>query len=995
MSKENKTTVVMISQLSSTHKINRISRVLLVMVVLCGWASTMAAQGWERIFGGTKIDEGYQIVETRDQGYLVVGISESFGEDNDIDVYVLKTDVDGEEEWSYVFDEGFIEHAYDAVEAPDGGVVIVGDIIDSFGDHSDVYVIKVSSKGKVLWSRRFGSIDQDEVGRKLTNGIDGGYVITGESFNPETENQEIITLKISEEGEEEWFRTFGTAKDDSGRGIAAIGQSYILAAISENPEGIDNDIKLFELNIDGDVKSEQSIQSDEDEGVFDIISTTDGGFAITGFVTDNNDALVAKYNQQMRQEWLLTYDLFGLGDQGQSIVQLNDGSFVVAGFTEENSVNVDFFLAKISPNGEKLWVNTTGSSARTDFAGGLTSTANGGFAYTGRSSKFLDFFDDMVLIKTDGNGNTITSFIEGTVFQDACNAFEPNGNLPLGGWLVQAEGIDKTYLGTTDENGEFSIRVDTGEYNVTIFPVNPYWKTCVPGGYIVNVEEFYSNISLNFPITGEINCPYMEVDVSTPFLAACDMPIVYTVNYCNLGTAPAFDSYVEVSIDDKLEFNTSSIAYSSQSGNTYTFNLGDLPVSYCGNFTISTTLECENLIAEGQASLVSAHIYPDTICTEPDPNWDGSSVIVRGQCANDSLFFELENVGEGNMASPKKMIVIEDNVIWFTRPYQLDANGVFSIEPIEANGKTYRVVAEQSDGHPGRSFPSLALEGCGGDGTNISTGMVGQFRENDLDPFVSVDVKEYNPITEVATLRGYPKGYGDNGIISPQTDITYTITFSNFGIDTVDRVVIRDTLPKSLDISSFTPGASSHPYIYEIYDEGIVKFTFDNISLVPLNSSAANEQPFSTGFVTFQLSQNPENPSGTIIKNSAAIFLEDQVPVSTNLALHVIQDFPGYIEERTTAVPDSRFESAFEVKISPNPFSEMTTFTIEGPVDQFGLNERVRFELFDGLGRVVNTDYFSLYDDYRFFRNHLPGGLYVYRLSLKGELIGSGKLLIE
>lgn len=987
----------MISQLNITKYLTRCSKLLLALVVFSLSIGQVSGQGWERIFGGTKIDEGYEVIETRDLGYLVVGFSESFGGDNDLDVYVLKTDIDGTEEWSFEYDEAYIEHAYDAIEAPDGGIIVVGDIINNVGEKKEIYILKIDPEGKFLWSKQYGLPEMDEVGRKVARGIGGGYIITGETVNPETEDQDVLVLKIDENGEEEWLRSFGTAKDDRGQCVVTLDDQYIVAGYSENPGGVDNDIKIFTLDRGGNVLSEQEIKSNEDENVLDMIATRDGGFAITGYVSNNNNALIAKFNAKSQQEWLSSIDLFGLADQGQSIIELKNGHFIIAGFTEQNEINVDFFLAEFDRTGNEIWVNSTGNPVRTDFAGGLTVASNGGYVFTGRSAKVLDFFDDVVLIKTDRNGDTFTSFIEGNIYGgEACNNFIPNGDLPLEGWLVRADGQDKSFFGTSNAQGDFSIRVDTGEYHVTVYPINNYWKPCVPGGYIVNVNRFYSTTEINFPITGEINCPYLEVDVSTPFLAPCDEPIEYTVSYCNLGTAVAEDAYVEVSIDDELTFNASSIAYNQQTDNKYYFDLGDLPVSHCGNFTINTSLTCETPIAQGQAMLVSARIFPDTICTEPDPNWDGSSVIVRGQCQGDSLYFEIENVGEGSMQAPKNYIVIEENVIFFEEPFQLDVNEVLSMEPIEATGKTYRIVAEQSDGHPGRSFPTFALEGCGGDGTNFSTGLLAQFREDDLDPFVSVDVQEYNPSSEVAILRGYPKGYGEEGLISPQTDITYTITFSNFGVDTVDRVVIRDTLPKSLDVSSFVPGASSHPYTYEIYGEGIVKFTFSKISLVPIGSSATYEQRASSGFVTFTLSQNPENPKGATITNRAAIFFENQKPVSTNKTLNIVQEFPGYVEDRTNFIPDQRFGSDFKVVIAPNPFVDYTNIEVAVPENwNQSMSESVYFEVFDMVGRKIKSDYFFISDTYRFFRGQLSRGLYAYRLSLKGEIIGSGKLLIE
>ena len=979
----------------TTHYLNKFLKGGLLVLLVFMFMIPIYGQGWERILGGTKLDEGTDIIETIDRGYLVVGYSESFGADNDLDVYLVKTDVEGELVWGFDYDQGFIEHAYSVLEMEDGSILVVGDIIENAGDDKDVLLLNIDKEGKLIWSKKYGEDEISEAGRSISRGIDGGYIIAGEALDLTTQDEDFFILKVDQNGNEVWKKSFGTTKDDQGRSIATLEKQYVLAGISENSEGFDNDIILYGLDVAGNELWDNEIKSNENEEVFEVIPCQQNTFAVTGFLTDNNDALIAKYDERGQQIWLNSFDGNGLADQGRSIVELKDGSIVMAGITEKSPLNVDFFLVGVSADGEELWRNSTGNPLSTDFSTGITKTVDGGYVFTGRTSQFLDFFDDIVLIKTDSQGDTYTSFLAGNIFQDDCNLFDPSGNLPLENWLVKAEKPGGTFFGSTDKDGFYNIRLDTGMYNVTVFPVNNYWKPCVPGGYVVNINEFYDTTSRNFPITAEINCPYMEVNVSVPFLNDCRKPLDYTVSYCNLGTALARDAFIELTIDDKLTLTSSSVAYAKKIDNTYTFNIGNVAVSECGSFTISTSLTCEGIVPI-ESYTVQAHIFPDTICTEPDPNWDKSSVIVQGTCQGNSLLFQIENVGDGNMVDARNFIVIEENVIWLEGEFELDANEAFEIPIVNPEGRTYRIVAEQSEGHPGRSFPTVALEACGvpEDGVETSRGFVTQFREDDLNSSVSINVQEYNPSNEVASLRGYPKGYGAEGVIDQETDITYTISFSNFTLDTIDRVIIRDTLPATLDISTVIPGASSHPYTFEIYDQGIIKFTFSKISLIPFDSSANNPSSTSNGFVTFQVSQNPENPQGSVIFNRAAIFFENYAPLITNGTIHSIDVFPGYVEQNTTAIPEFVREKV-RITIQPNPFIEETMITIVDEQQLLAINTPVRFELFDMVGRQITTDYFTVNNPYRFSRGQLGGGLYLYRLSQNGELLGSGKILIE
>ena len=955
-------------------------------IVLC--FGNIAAQGWERFYGGNKVDRGHAIIQTNDRGFLMVGFSESFGTDNDQDVYVVKTDIDGTLVWTNVYDESFIEQGNDVIQAANGDLIIVGTIKDISSSYRDLYVLSISASGKFLWSKRYSGAG-NRVGKSITHGVDGGYVIVGETTTPDNEESDVLLLKIDRQGNEIWTRSFGREKDDEGTAVTTIGDGYAVVA---NSEGVANrnDIILYRVDAEGKLKWQDMIGTEEVEEANDIIATRDGGLAITGNIKNNRDLLVAKYNDDTgRRLWLVSTGNKELAEVGKAIIELENGDLVVAGHAEQNSINVDFFMAGFSADGDSLWQNKTGDVVNVDFTEGIVNTEDGGFAIVGYNSKFLDSFNDLTLVKTDGRGNTITSFIQGNLFSEPCNNFEPTGKLPLSDWLVEARGEEKTYYGSTDENGRYSIRVDSGSYLVSVLPVNSYWKTCVPGGFIVNIEEPYDTTSLDFPISAEINCPFLEVDISTPFLASCS-EVVYTVSYCNLGTAIARDAYVQINLDNELLFESSSIAFSEQEGSKYIFDLGTLGVSQCGSFTINTSLACDG-IANGQAALASAHIFPDTICTEPDPNWDGSSIVVRGECRGDSIAFIVKNVGDSDMVVPKNAVVIASDVIFLKYKYQLQADEE-SLKLFPKTGDTYRIIAEQSDGHPGRSFPTLAIEGCTSNGGgDFETGFVTQFAENDQDPYISIDAKEILSFDNAVSLRGYPKGYGADALIASTTDIKYTITFSNDGTDTISRIVIRDTLPAGLDIATLMPGTSSHPYKFEVYDEGIIKFTFDNISLIP--ESSASNQSTSMGYVSFDIAQKPGNEPGTTINNSAAIFFENQSPVFSNVVRHKVDEFPGFVPEKNVVSVDPQGQLAgIHISVQPNPFQEMTIFEIDS---EQTLGE-IEFELYDPYGKLIRREMISD-ARFEFHRMHLSSGMYYYKLNEAGKqrMIGTGKILIQ
>ena len=127
---------------------------LTAVMVLCWLASD--AQRWEIYFGSNNEDWGHSIVQTRNEGYMIAGITEGFGTGN-TGVYVIHTDVDGRKVWERAYDEGHITRGYSIIKANDQGYLIAGEIINvPQVIEKNVYLQKIDDRGDILWNSQFG-----------------------------------------------------------------------------------------------------------------------------------------------------------------------------------------------------------------------------------------------------------------------------------------------------------------------------------------------------------------------------------------------------------------------------------------------------------------------------------------------------------------------------------------------------------------------------------------------------------------------------------------------------------------------------------------------------------------------------------------------------------------------------------------------------------------------------------------------------------------------
>jgi hypothetical protein len=566
----------------------------------------------------------------------------------------------------------------------------------------------------------------------------------------------------------------------------------------------------------------------------------------------------------------------------------------------------------------------------------------------------------------------ITGFV---VFDENENCLPDTGEPALGDWIVAAQTVSGgTYFSSVQNTGAYSIGVPGGVYNVTVFPPNPLWEACDQVVENVAVGTL-DTVKVDFPVQQIAECPLLEVDLSTPRLRRC-FDNTYNVFYCNKGTAPADDAYIEVEFDPYLSVVGSSIPWSSVNGSTYTFPVGDVAVGECASFNIVVNVSCDAVF--GQTHCSEARIYPDTLCFE-NPLWNGASLEVEAECVGDEVIFTITNNGEA-MTEPVNYIVIEDIMVQMTGGNIQLGNGESQTVTIPANGSTWRLELDQVPNHPLNTLVSATIEGCGENGSGtFSLGFVTQFPESDwgghVDEDCQANVGSYDPNDK----QGFPRGVFEEHYIPKGTEIEYLIRFQNTGTDTAFTVRILDTLSQHLDIASIRPGGSSHPYDFKILGSGVAQFLFANIMLP---DSFVNE-PASNGYVKFSIRPKADLPNMTAVENQAAIYFDFNPPVITNKTLHTLG-------EQFLNVSTVVFQPGIELEVYPNPASVRATFFIKSATPQEGV-----LRVFDLQGKLIKVQPFAT-NTFEMDAAGLSAGLYMFRLeSSEGHPIAAGKIIVQ
>jgi hypothetical protein len=143
-------------------------------------------------------EEGRAVEPTSDGGFIIAGFTNSFGAGGN-DVYLIKTLVDGTMEWTKTFGGSSTDEGYDVKQTPDGGYVVVGGT-SSFGNlTTNVYVIRTDANGDTLWTGVYGDIGFDR-GYSVQLTPDGGFAIAGRtSYHSGTSNDDFYLLRLAPE----------------------------------------------------------------------------------------------------------------------------------------------------------------------------------------------------------------------------------------------------------------------------------------------------------------------------------------------------------------------------------------------------------------------------------------------------------------------------------------------------------------------------------------------------------------------------------------------------------------------------------------------------------------------------------------------------------------------------------------------------------------------------------------------------------------------------
>jgi hypothetical protein len=205
---------------------------------------------WNRTFGGTSWDKAKSVQQTSDGGYILAGFTGSYGAGFS-DLWLVKTDADGNEQWNKTFGGFDWDTAESVQQTSDNGYILAGYTFSYGAGSADVWLLKTDADGNKQWDRTFGGTG-DDFASSVQQTADDGYILAGYTESLGAGSFDAWLIKADSEGNEQWNRTFGGAEMDSSFSVQQTADGgYILAGYTESYGAGSSDFWLIKVNGEG------------------------------------------------------------------------------------------------------------------------------------------------------------------------------------------------------------------------------------------------------------------------------------------------------------------------------------------------------------------------------------------------------------------------------------------------------------------------------------------------------------------------------------------------------------------------------------------------------------------------------------------------------------------------------------------------------------------------------------------------------------------------
>ncbi len=307
---------------------------------------------WSYALGGANNDWGYAIEETKDKGFIVAITSNSYG-NGGYDGVLMKRDSLGKHEWTKVYGGNDWDFIYDVTETYDSGYVFCGETYNNSNGFSDVWIVKTNILGDTIWSQTIGGEFKDKA-NSIIETSDSNIVVAGIKTT-NTDSTQIYVLKFSSAGVLLWDSIYGDEKYEDANNIIEINNgSYVVSGYTTSKSvAEDQDYFIFSTDELGNYLWDffivnAPLPTPDDENAYDIIQLPNNKLLVTGFSKTGGSSknIIFFHLNAISGTWAGGSNVIGTDDDEyiKSLCLGNNGEIVGAGVSNSFGAGMEEVL---------------------------------------------------------------------------------------------------------------------------------------------------------------------------------------------------------------------------------------------------------------------------------------------------------------------------------------------------------------------------------------------------------------------------------------------------------------------------------------------------------------------------------------------------------------------------------------------------------------------------------------------------------------------------
>lgn len=299
----------------------------------------------------SNFNEAVSIVKTPQNGYLIGGHT------LDGSLLVLKLDSNGNTIFKKIFGTANLDKMGKMILLRDGGVLTIGSSITSRDKNdnlfqsglglNDIYIARLSNNGDMLWSKKYGTVD-DDVGVDAVEADNGSIVVLGQTNTEKSKN--ITVMRITQNGDKIWLKKFQDDKKTTAHKIIQLKEHNFLLSLSIEDEMNKEQIRLLKIDLQNNILLDKVIHTTYGSVLNDIKEYSDSKIIGVGYVKDtfNTDGLVMlldnKFSMLAQEHYgSKEYDVFN------AVTILHNAQAAVAGvYTDIDSQETNMWIVKLN-----------------------------------------------------------------------------------------------------------------------------------------------------------------------------------------------------------------------------------------------------------------------------------------------------------------------------------------------------------------------------------------------------------------------------------------------------------------------------------------------------------------------------------------------------------------------------------------------------------------------------------------------------------------------